>query len=250
MDSFCLRCKDSFRFEMGKPSPTFEGICAELRSAIGTAMRSREAKSTFTTQLDVDDDKYEYGQHWTDRTYGGENRAGWPCDCRYRSRVAYPHWPATTHKEAFDQFYILTQKHNCHHRYLAHQWWISVTQLSTLATEAAQFGEEQAKLADDIRAFCPSINVELEDSCDLAGKTFLELLDWLRDILLQDAAVLQHRFPLFPLWRHPIFSHPAWRSFADDVLVAHNTAEEPMNMRIRNVLPQKSDGSDLTSISQ
>jgi hypothetical protein len=75
------------------------------------------------------------------------------------------------------------------------------------------------------------------DSCDLAGKTFLELLDWLRDILLQDAAVLQHRFPLFPLWRHPIFSHPAWRSFADDVLVAHNTAEEPMNMRIRNVLP-------------
>ena len=43
-----------------KPSPTFEGICAELRSAIGTAMRSREAKSTFTTQLDVDD-KYEIG---------------------------------------------------------------------------------------------------------------------------------------------------------------------------------------------
>jgi len=57
-----------------KPSPTFEGICAELRSAIGTAMRSREAKSTFTTQLDVDDDKYEYGQHWTDRTYGGRGR--------------------------------------------------------------------------------------------------------------------------------------------------------------------------------
>jgi hypothetical protein len=75
------------------------------------------------------------------------------------------------------------------------------------------------------------------DSCDLAGKAFLELLDWLRDILLQDAAVLQHRFPLFPLWRHPVFSHPAWRSFADDVLVAHNTAEEPINMRIRSVLP-------------
>jgi len=59
-----------------KPSPTFEGICAELRSAIGTAMRSREAKSSFTTQLDVDDDKYEYGQYWTDRTYGGSQRYG------------------------------------------------------------------------------------------------------------------------------------------------------------------------------
>jgi hypothetical protein len=42
-----------------KPSPTFEEICAELRSAIGTAMRSSEAKSTFNTH--VDDDKYEYG---------------------------------------------------------------------------------------------------------------------------------------------------------------------------------------------
>ena len=59
-----------------KPSPTFEGICAELRSAIGTAMRSHEAKSSFTTQLEVDDDKYEYGQYWTDHTYGGSQRYG------------------------------------------------------------------------------------------------------------------------------------------------------------------------------
>jgi hypothetical protein len=75
------------------------------------------------------------------------------------------------------------------------------------------------------------------DDCDLAGKSFLELLDWLRDILLQDAAVLQHQFPLFPLWSHPVFCHPDWRRFADNVLVAHNTAEEPMDMRIRKVLP-------------
>jgi hypothetical protein len=59
-----------------KPSPTFEGICAELRSAIETAMRSHEAKSSFATQLEVDDDKYEYGQYWTDHTYGGSQRYG------------------------------------------------------------------------------------------------------------------------------------------------------------------------------
>jgi hypothetical protein len=29
----------------------------------------------------------------------------------------------------------------------------------------------------------------------------------------------------------------AARPFADDILVAHNTAEEPVNMRIRNALP-------------
>jgi hypothetical protein len=63
----------------------FEGICAELRSAIGTAMRSREAKSTFTTQLDVDD-KYEYGQHWTDRTYGGRGRGRGRSLGSYRGR--------------------------------------------------------------------------------------------------------------------------------------------------------------------
>jgi len=55
--------------------------------------------------------------------------------------------------------------------------------------------------------------------------------------MLQDAAVLQYQFPLFPLWQHPIFCDPNWRPFADQVLIAHNTAEEPMDMRIRNVLP-------------
>jgi hypothetical protein len=50
--------------------------------------------------------------------------------------------------------------------------------------------------------------------------------------MLQDAAVLQQQFSLFPLWQHPIFCDLGWRQFADEVLVAHNTAEEPMNMRI------------------
>ena len=84
------------------------------------------------------------------------------------------------------------------------------------------------------------------DDCDLAGKAFLELLDWFRDILLQDAAVLQHKFPFFPLWRHPVFSHPGWRPFANDVLVAHNTADEPMNMSIRNALPDLEETVRLT----
>ena len=75
------------------------------------------------------------------------------------------------------------------------------------------------------------------DDCDIAGKQFLELLKWLRVVFLQDAAVLQHLFPLFPLWQHPLFCRPEWRLFADDVLRAHNIAEEPMDMRIRKVLP-------------
>jgi hypothetical protein len=36
---------------------------------------------------------------WEMKTTGPQ--AGWPCDGRYRSRIAYPHRPATTHEEAF-----------------------------------------------------------------------------------------------------------------------------------------------------
>jgi Centromere DNA-binding protein complex CBF3 subunit, domain 2/Transcriptional activator of glycolytic enzymes len=75
------------------------------------------------------------------------------------------------------------------------------------------------------------------DDCDQAGRQFLELLAWLRVILLQDAAVLQRQFPQFPLWQQPIFCSPDWRRFADEVLVAHDTAEEPRDVRIRQVLP-------------
>src|SRR3982074_1962442 len=46
-----------------KPANTFEGVCAELRSAIGTAVRSRDPTSAF-----------EYDHNWTDRTYGGHGR--------------------------------------------------------------------------------------------------------------------------------------------------------------------------------
>lgn len=75
------------------------------------------------------------------------------------------------------------------------------------------------------------------DDCDIAGKQFLDLLGWLRTTMLQDAAVLQQQFPLFPLWQHPIFCGPDWRRFADAVLAAHNTTEEPMDLRVRRVLP-------------
>lgn len=59
------------------PADTFEGVCAQVRSAIGIALQLREEKSVFTTHSHPDDDNgddYEYSQHWTDRTYGGRGR--------------------------------------------------------------------------------------------------------------------------------------------------------------------------------
>src|SRR5437764_14377746 len=75
------------------------------------------------------------------------------------------------------------------------------------------------------------------DDCDIAGKQFLDLLAWLRTAMLQDVAILQRRFPLCSLWQHPVFCGPDWRCFADDVLAVQDAAEEPIDMRIRTVLP-------------
>jgi hypothetical protein len=66
------------------PAKTYEGVCAQLRSAIGTAIRSREAQQ-FTNATQHHDDWLEppttshqhdfHDQHWTDRTYGGRRNA-------------------------------------------------------------------------------------------------------------------------------------------------------------------------------
>ena len=62
---------------MFNPAPTFEGVCDQLRSAIGTVARERES-AQFNTQLDQEDnqayDEEVYDQHWTDRTYEGRGR--------------------------------------------------------------------------------------------------------------------------------------------------------------------------------
>src|SRR5437016_4908797 len=63
------------------------------------------------------------------------------------------------------------------------------------------------------------------------------MLRWFHGVFLQNAMILQDIFPLFPLWQHPLFCCSDWRLFADDVLCAHPTAEEPMDIRICKVLP-------------
>jgi Centromere DNA-binding protein complex CBF3 subunit, domain 2 len=46
---------------------------------------------------------------------------------------------------------------------------------------------------------------------DLAGKEFLSLLQRLRYVFLQDAALLQPQFPRLRLWRLALFKDPAGR---------------------------------------
>ncbi len=55
------------------PAKNYEGVCAQLRSAIGTAVRSQEAQQ-FTH---ASHDRPDFHDHnWTDRTYNGTTRRG------------------------------------------------------------------------------------------------------------------------------------------------------------------------------
>lgn len=59
-----------------------------------------------------------------------------------------------------------------------------------------------------------------------AAGAFLELLDWFRDVLLQDAVFLQKLYPRHPLFQDPVFQSPQFAAFALQVEDACHAAEE------------------------
>jgi hypothetical protein len=67
-DALINACRgvEECRLALFNPAPTFEGVCDQLRSAIGTMARERES-AQFNTQLDQEDnqayDKEVYDQH-------------------------------------------------------------------------------------------------------------------------------------------------------------------------------------------
>jgi len=61
---------------------------------------------------------------------------------------------------------------------------------------------------------------------NLAAGAFIELLLWLRKVLLQDAVFMREEFPPHPIFRHPLFSQPAFEAFATAVRGACAEAHE------------------------
>lgn len=84
-DQVIAACRDIPECELClfKPAPTYEGVCNDLRSSIGTKIRTQEAlqmtnypdtKNTFLNQSHFEDNIEQSNQHWTDRTYNSRNR--------------------------------------------------------------------------------------------------------------------------------------------------------------------------------
>ncbi|KJZ70672.1 hypothetical protein HIM_09945 [Hirsutella minnesotensis 3608] len=52
---------------------------------------------------------------------------------------------------------------------------------------------------------------------DLAAMGSTNLLFYLREVVLQDSVVLMKKYPGSPVWNHPVFRHPAYAPFAQQL---------------------------------
>ena len=77
---------------------------------------------------------------------------------------------------------------------------------------------------------------------DKATGAFIELLYWLRDVLLQDAVFLMAKYPEHPVFQDSVFSSPQFDNFAIKVREAtQETLAEDRSTAIEKVIPEVSE---------
>jgi hypothetical protein len=77
---------------------------------------------------------------------------------------------------------------------------------------------------------------------DKATGAFLELLHWLRDVLLQDAVFLMAKYPGHPVFHDPVFWSPQFSAFAAKVREAvQESFEDDRGTAIEKVIPEVSE---------
>jgi Centromere DNA-binding protein complex CBF3 subunit, domain 2 len=78
----------------------------------------------------------------------------------------------------------------------------------------------------------------MSQSClnrDIALKQFLKLLQWLRVVLVQDAAVLYSRYPTCPIFRFAPFTYPSFTTFSANAAALIVAAEEKARLAFHNL---------------
>ncbi|KJZ70029.1 hypothetical protein HIM_10580 [Hirsutella minnesotensis 3608] len=70
---------------------------------------------------------------------------------------------------------------------------------------------------------------------NMAAGAFLELMEWLREVLLQDAVFLQESYPDHPLFQDPVFSCPEFAAHSTAIQKAMPVVAE----KLRTVLTQQ-----------
>lgn len=72
---------------------------------------------------------------------------------------------------------------------------------------------------------------------DVGAQKFLELVLFLRSVLLQDVVLMKAQYPECDLFRHPIFASAAFEDFARDLQEAITTRAEPYAAAVTDVIP-------------
>ncbi|KAJ6780567.1 hypothetical protein PWT90_10658 [Aphanocladium album] len=67
---------------------------------------------------------------------------------------------------------------------------------------------------------------------DLATAGFIDLLLYLREVILQDSVALKPQFPASPIWNHPVFQHPEYRVYSQQLQSSIQEAEQPSQLTI------------------
>ena len=71
-----------------------------------------------------------------------------------------------------------------------------------------------------------------------AAGAFLELLEWLREVLLQDAVFFIQEYPDHPIFKDPVFSSPEFAAFAHHVReVCQEAHKDSHVMAIQKAVP-------------
>jgi hypothetical protein len=71
----------------------------------------------------------------------------------------------------------------------------------------------------------------------LAAKGFLELLDRLRTVILQDSVLMKHEHPGHPLWNHGIFSSDLYIRFMHDLQRSLDVQNDPTEHVLQKAMP-------------
>ncbi|KAE8227094.1 hypothetical protein CF326_g7615 [Tilletia indica] len=72
---------------------------------------------------------------------------------------------------------------------------------------------------------------------DGAALQFLDMLKYLRVVLLQDSVLLQTKNPSFPLWNHPPFNTVEFATYAQNLTQTISTTTSPFDISVTQLVP-------------
>src|SRR5208282_5256626 len=80
-------------------------------------------------------------------------------------------------------------------------------------------------------------NAKSERDQDIAVRCFMNLLRWLRIVLLQDAVFLRRKYPTLNIWLESVFTNVMFENFARELLHEAEHGETPQYVRVSRPMP-------------